>query len=398
MKALLLVLDGVGDRPIKELGYRTPLEVANTPNLDRIAELGINGILDPISPGIRAGSDTAHLALLGYDPYEIYTGRGPFEAAGIGLKLERNDIALRCNFATIDENGIVIDRRAGRISEGTEKLAKALNNIKLSKAKIIFKESVAHRAVLILRSKNEKLSYRVSDSDPHEVGKPILKVKPLENSPEAEMTANLLNEFTEKAIEVLKEHEVNKKREKEGKLPANAILMRGAGVTPNLKPFKLSSACIATTGIIKGICKLAGMDIIPAKKEYKVRFKQALEVLEKKEFLLMNIKEPDEAGHDGNFRKKIEIIEKIDESLEVIMEFAEDNYVIILGDHSTPVSVRDHTGDSVPVVICGPEVRVDDVREFNERSCAKGGLNRIKGRDVMPILLDLMNKSEKFGA
>jgi len=140
------------------------------------------------------------------------------------------------------------------------------------------------------------------------------------------------------------------------------------------------------------------MDIIPAKKEYKVRFKQALEVLEKKEFLLMNIKEPDEAGHDGDFRKKIEIIEKIDESLDEILEFAKDNYIIILGDHSTPVSVRDHTGDSVPVVICGPEVRVDTVREFNERSCAKGGLNRIKGRDVMPILLDLMNKSEKFGA
>ncbi len=398
MKALLLVLDGVGDRPVKELGYRTPLEVANTPNLDRIAELGINGILDPISPGIRAGSDTAHLALLGYDPYEVYTGRGPFEAAGIGLKLEKNDIALRCNFATIDENGIIIDRRAGRISEGTEKLAQALNKIELPRVEIIFKESVAHRAVLVLRSKNEKLSYKVSDSDPHEVGKPILKVKPLENSPEAEVTAKLLNEFTEKAIEVLKEHEVNKKREKEGKLPANAILMRGAGVTPNLKPFELNSACIATTGIIKGICRLAGMDIIEAKEEYKARFKQALEILEKKEFLLMNIKEPDEAGHDGNFRKKIEIIERIDESLGEILEFVKDNYIIILGDHSTPVSVRDHSGDSVPVVICGPEVRRDDVNEFNERSCAKGGLNRIKGRDIMPILLDLLNKSEKFGA
>ncbi|RLF60509.1 MAG: 2,3-bisphosphoglycerate-independent phosphoglycerate mutase [Thermoplasmata archaeon] len=396
MKAILLVLDGVADRPVRELDYRTPLEVAHTPNLDEFARLGINGILDPIAPGIRAGSDTSHLSILGYDPYEVYTGRGPFEAAGVGIELKEGDIALRANFATVDEKGIIRDRRAGRISEGTSELARALNKIEIEGVEIIFKESVAHRAVLVLRGKN--LSYKVSDSDPHEIGRPIKKIIPLDNSFEAKRTAEILNEFSKQARNILEKHEINKRRILEGKPPANAILLRGAGKTPKLEKFKLNSACLATTAIINGIGRLVGMEVVQTKREYGDRVKQALEILKRKEFILMNIKEADEAGHDRDYNKKIKIIEEIDEAVESLRDFITENYLIVLADHTTPVSVGDHTGDTVPVLICGPEVRRDGVSHFDERSCVSGGLGRIRGRDIMPILFDLLGKSEKFGA
>jgi 2,3-bisphosphoglycerate-independent phosphoglycerate mutase len=168
MKCLLVVCDGMADRPIKELGGKTPLEKANTPNLDSIAKNGVSGIVDTIAPGIRPGSDTAHLAILGYDPLKNYTGRGPFEAAGVGIEVQPGDIALRCNFATVDENEVVLDRRAGRIGEGTEELAQAINDLKIPGVEIKFKESTKHRGALVLRG--EGLSHQVSDSDPHREG------------------------------------------------------------------------------------------------------------------------------------------------------------------------------------------------------------------------------------
>ncbi len=389
MKAIMLVCDGIADRPLKELGSKTPLEVAKKSNMDALARSGICGILDPIAPGIRVGSDTTHLAILGYNPSEVYAGRGPFEAAGVGLRLRQGDIAFRCNFATVDENLVVLDRRAGRISRGTHKLAIAINKIKIPGVEIIFKESVAHRGVLVLRGK--KLSHKVSDSDPHVAGERVKKVKALDNSAEARKTANIVNAFSEKVHKVLREHE-----------PANMLLLRGCGASPRLKSFKerygISGACMATTGIIKGIARLAGMEVIEAKQDYRTRIKQGLSVLDRHDFLLMNIKEPDEASHDHDVKKKIQLIEEIDAALKPLLKFSKENYLLLLSDHTTSLSYGDHTGDSVPVVFCGPEVRADDVKKFDERSAAKGGTGRIRGQDLMPLLLDLMNKSEKFGA
>ena len=400
MKALMLVCDGMADRPVKELGGRTPLEVAKTPNMDRLAKNGICGIVDPIAPGVRPGSDTSHLVILGYDPYEVYTGRGPFEAAGVGLELREGDIAFRCNFATVDESLIVEDRRAGRISEGTDKLAKAINKIRIPSIELIFKESVAHRGVLVLRG--EGLSHRISDSDPHAVGVKVRKFEALDNSPEASYTAEILNHFSEEVYKVLKSHRVNLEREEKGKLPANMLLVRGCGRVPRLKTFeekyRISGACMATTGIIKGIAKFLGMRILEAEKDYVKRARMALQALDDVDFLLINVKEPDEAAHDHDFRKKISIIEDIDKMVGEFLEFSAKNYMLLLSDHTTPTSVGDHTGDAVPLVICGPEVRTDEVQEFTERTVVRGGLSRIMGRDLMPILLDLMNKSEKFGA
>ena len=177
MKGIIFVIDGMGDRPVKELGDKTPLENARTPAMDKMVEEGITGIMDTIRPGVRPGSDTAHLTLLGYDPYEVYTGRGPFEAAGINVEVKPGDIAFRCNFSTADENLIITDRRAGRIQSGTDKLAEVINNeVKLDDVEVIFKESDGHRGVLVLRGNG--LSDKITDADPKHEGNKPKTVKP----------------------------------------------------------------------------------------------------------------------------------------------------------------------------------------------------------------------------
>ena len=406
-----MIIDGMADRPIKDLGYKTPLEAANTPNMDKLAEMGINGIMDPIRPGIRAGSDTSHISILGYDPYEVYTGRGPFEAAGIGLDVIAGDIAFRCNFSTQDENGLIIDRRAGRIREGTEEIAKSINSLKLEgfeDVEIIFKESTGHRAVLVLRGGG--LSDKVSDADPKHEGKPPKKVVPLDDSPEAAKTAKILNKFVETSYNILKDHPINVMRIKEGEQPANVVLPRGVGAVPHIPPFEekygVKAVCIAETGLIKGIGRITGMDIIEVEgatggidTNLENITKSIVDVAREGsyDFMLINIDGADEAGHDGQIGEKVNFIEKVDSVIGEVMKL--DNICFILtADHSTPVSVMDHTGDPVPIVIKGPEVRVDDITEFNERTATKGGLCRIRGSDVMNILMDFMNKSDKFGA
>jgi 2,3-bisphosphoglycerate-independent phosphoglycerate mutase len=408
VKGIIMIMDGMADRPIKELGYRTPLETAKTPNMDKMAKMGICGLMDPIKPGIRAGSDTSHISILGYDPYTVYTGRGPFEAAGVGVDVLPGDIAFRCNFSTADENGIITDRRAGRIREGTDKIAETINSMELEEGvEVIFKESTGHRAVLVLRG--EGLSDKISDADPKHEGKSPKEVVPLEETAEARKTAELLNRFIQESYKMLKDHPVNLKRIEEGENPANIIIPRGAGAVPHVQPFGekygLKPVCIAETGLIKGIGKIAGMDLVDidgATGGIDTNLENIqggiLETASKDyDFLLINVDGADEAGHDGQMEEKVKFIEKADSIVGEIMKL-EDVYYILTADHSTPISVMDHTGDPVPIVIKGPEVRVDDVEEFNERSVTRGGLCRIRGNNIMDILMDLMNRSAKFGA
>ncbi|MBU4535535.1 MAG: 2,3-bisphosphoglycerate-independent phosphoglycerate mutase [Euryarchaeota archaeon] len=410
MTGIIMIIDGMADRPLKEIDYKTPLEAANIPHMDKMAKSGINGIMDPIKPGIRAGSDTSHISILGYDPYEVYTGRGPFEAVGVGLDVMPGDIAFRCNFSTSNEEGIITDRRAGRIREKTDEIASTLNSMQIEgfeDVEIIFKESTGHRAVLLLRGKG--LSDQVSDSDPKYDGKSPKEVLALDSSPEAIKTAAILNKIVKKSYDLLKDHPVNMKRRENGENPANIILPRGAGAVPDVMPFNekygLKSACIAETGLIKGIARLAGMDVVEVDgatggidTNLNNIAKSILEHAQKDyEFILINIDGADEAGHDGDLQEKIKFIEKVDAVVEKVKQIPE-TYFILTADHSTPISVMDHTGDPVPIVINGPEIRVDDVEQFNENAATKGGLCRIRGSDVMNILLDLMNKSEKFGA
>ena len=412
MKGIILIMDGMGDRPIKELDNKTPLEAANTPNMDKMAAEGVTGIMDSISPGIIPGSDTAHLSILGYDHYEVSTGRGPFEADGVGVDVLPGDIAFRCNFSTADDNLIVSDRRAGRIKEGTKEIVETLNTMKLDDypdIKIIFKESTGHRAVLVLRG--EGLSDKVSDADPKIEGNKPKEVKSLDDSNESKKTADILNQLVKKSYEMLKNHPVNLKRIEENEPPANIIIPRGAGEVPIVESlnekYGVKSACIAETGLIMGIGRFAGMDIIEMDgvtggidtNLYNIRDTIVEQVKNSEyDFFLINIDGADEAGHDGQIKEKTEFIEKVDEIvMSEIIKF-ENVYIYLTADHSTPISVKNHSGDPVPVIIRGPEVRVDDVKEFSEIACAKGGLNRIKGSDVMNIMMDLMNYAHKFGA
>ena len=405
-KALLIILDGLGDRAIRELGFKTPLQFAETPHLDKIARMSMVGLMDPIAPGIRAGSDTSHLNLLGYDPYKVYTGRGPFEAAGLDMDIEPGDVAFRCNFATVDENLVVVDRRAGRIKEGTHELVSAINGMKIEDVEIFVKEGVEHRAALVLRGSG--LSPYVSDVDPHDTGLKIHEAKPLK--PEAEKTARILNEFVKRAYEILKEHPVNKEREKKGLKPANILLPRGAGMAPHLenfeKKYNMKAACVVGTPLIRGICKLAGIhpiDFPGATGSYdtdmKGKIREAIKALARQDydFVLVNIKATDIAGHDMLPRKKVEVIERIDEAMGYLLEILpEDIVVVITADHSTPCSVGDHSGDAVPIMIYAEDSRAEGF-EFNEVACAKGSL-RIRGSDLMQMILNATNRADKFGA
>lgn len=405
-KILLIIFDGLADRPVKELGNKTPLEAAPKPNLDWFASNGMNGLLDPVGPGIRPGSDTSHLALFGYDPFKVYTGRGPFEAAGVGIELQKGDVALRCNFATVDGDLILTDRRAGRIREGTEDLAAALDGMKLGRVKVVFRAGTEHRAALVFRGKG--LSPRITDTDPHEEGRPILLSKPLESH--AKATAKALNAFTRKAYDILNEHPVNQARVAKGEAPANMVVSRGAGIAPDLEPVPtklgVKAAGIAGVALIKGMFRAVGMDVIEVAgatggldTDMVAKAEAALKALETYDLVVVNVKAADLCGHDGLALEKIKVVERIDQMMgRVKAGLGPDVILALTADHSTPCAVKDHSGDPVPVSIFGEGLRVDEVPHFDERSVSRGCLGRVCGKDLMPMLMNVANRTEKFGA
>lgn len=408
-KALIIIGDGMGDRPVPELNGKTPLEVAKTPNMDRLAAEGISGLMDPIAPGIRAGSDTAHLAILGYNPYEYYTGRGPFEAAGIGMDVKHGDVSFRCNFSTVDENMTVLDRRAGRITEGTHDLAKAVDGMKIEDVTVFFKESIAHRGALVLRGPG--LGAKISDTDPHTEGAKVLISKAEdENDAESVKTARIVNEFVKRSYELLKDHPVNKERIAKGENPANIILPRGVGFAPKMKSFdethNAKSACIVEVGLVKGIGKYLGMDVIDVDgatggmdSNIMAIGEAVVKAFKDHNFILCNVKGTDVGGHDGTAEGKIKIIEEIDEMLGYLLKNLDGNTnIAVTADHATPITFKDHSGDPVPIVFWGPGVLSDDVTKFSERAAMKGGIQRICGMDVTNILTQLMGIQTKFGA
>lgn len=408
-KAILLIADGLGDRPIKSLGDRTPLEAAAKPNLDKLAAEGECGLMDPIGPGVRAGSDTSHLAILGYDPYKYYTGRGPFEAAGIGMDVKKGDVAFRCNFSTVDDNMVVIDRRAGRITSDTNQFTALVNGLELNGVQSAFKESVAHRGALILRGPG--LGADITDTDPHHEGAKVIKSEPCDpNSAADAKTAAAVNEFVKKSYELLKNHPINKERIAKGLNPANIILPRGGGIGPDMESFEcehgLKAACVAETGLINGVARYVGMAIteVPgatggADSNLINMADAILERLKDFDFVLCNVKGADLGGHDDAPQVKMDMIRKLDEMVaHLVARLPANTYIVLTADHSTPCEVMDHSGDPVPIVYWGNGVRTDRCERFDERSVTSGGLGRIRGIDVMKILTNLMGVQEKFGA
>ena len=410
MGVLLVVCDGMADRPVVELGRRTPLQVAETPNMDKLAEVGSCGIMDPVAPGIPPGSDVANMALLGYDPYEHYAGRGALEALGAGLELGPGDVAFRCNFATVDASGVVLDRRAGRIStEKASVLAEAIREA-LEKAdfgvEVEFVNTVQHRAVLVLRG--EGLSKAISDTDPKVVGKPIKECVPLEDTAEARRTAEVVNRLTAFFREVLSSHPLNKELPK----PANAILMRGAGSLPELKPlgelYGIRGACISAVALIKGVCRAAGLEVLDVPgatgsydTDLGAKFSKAIWALGNGyDFVFLHIKATDVASHDHAVDKKVWFIGEVDKALGGALEALslDEDYVVLTADHTTSLRTGQHEGDPVPLAIAGPEARPDGVERFDEISCSLGCLCRLRGVDLMPILMNLLGKVRRFGA
>lgn len=406
-KAIFVVFDGLGDRPIKEFGNKTPLEYAKTPNFDRIAKDSICGLSNALGRGARPGSDTSHLEIFGYDINKYYTGRGPIEVAGLGIKLMPGDIAFRGNLETVDDKFNIIDRRAGRISDVTEH-AQIMNNTEIDGVKFMVYPSVAHRVGVVMRGKG--LSANITDADPHDGNMPVNEVKATDGSKEAEFTASVLNKFIKLSYEKLKDLKSNKERISKGLFPANIILVRGAGIQKEVPSFKerygLDACCIAGGGLYKGIGAYLGMEVIPVKgatatpdTDVRAKFVEAKKQLQNYDFVFVHVKPTDSLAEDGNFEGKKAFIEKCDKAMAELLDLPDNVMLVLTADHSTACSLKAHTADPVPICIkAGSEVRVDNVRKFSEREFALGGLGRLQGKDIMPIVLNVMGKLHLIGA
>ncbi len=424
-KILYVVLDGLGDRPIPDLGNKTPLEAAQTPGLDSLAAKGICGLVYPVAKGISPESDIAVISILGYDPHKYYTGRGPLEAHAVGVKVRDGDIAFRANFSTVNEKMEIVDRRAGRnlTTEEATKLSQEINRkVKLSShtATFLFKNTVEHRAVLVIRSKDRKLSGQVGNTDPaygregllgvalRTYSKNVQKCVPLEDAadPEgAKIAADLTNEFTEKSHKVLNTSAVNKNRVKRGSLPANIILNRDAGdglpkFPSMMERYGLKFGCIVEMPVEMGIALLTGMHPIeiPVSAEglearYGTVVKAVLSELPDFDGIYVHIKGPDVPGHDGDYKLKKEIIEKIDRFfISPVIQGIDwrQTVIIVTADHSTPCLMKVHSDDPVPILVSGGGIqpRQGGVKEFSEKACAKGELGEMTGQDIMPTVVN----------
>lgn len=410
-RVLIIVCDGMADRPTRARGFQTPLTMAKKRYIDGLARTGSIGLMYPIGPGISPGSDTSHLAILGYDPYKYYTGRGALEAVGAGITLNPGEIAFRCNFATVDNNMIVIDRRVKPTPEERTDFALTINKLNLGYPKISlrFVPTVGHRAILILRG--EGISRRVSDTDPHVEGRAVQRSTPWDDGEDSEHTADFMNEFTARSHLALKEHPANKERIKRGLPPVNVILSRGPGTIPPIQTltakYSITAACVAVVPVVRGICRLAGMNLIDVQgatggldTDYAAKADAAIAAMKEHDLVLLHIKAPDVASHYGDLEKKVWTIERIDEAVKRILESLDLNtcYVVLTSDHATPVTVRDHSADPVPILIAGPDFDESETPTFSEKTAAAGNLGTICALNLMPILMSRLGKTGKFGS
>jgi len=385
-KIVFIVLDGIGGHPLAPSG-KTELETAFTPNLDKLASRSISGLSIPIEPGITPGSGPGHLALFGYNPFEHNIGRGVLAALGIGFPLKPSDIAARINFCSVDSDGIITDRRAGRIPTSVcAQLTKELQKIKIKGAEIFVRPIRDHRATLIIRATG--LGGDISDSDPQKEG---FKPKPLigENAG-SKKTIKIVDQFLEKSQKIL----ANKK-------PANMILLRGFAKYrkfPTMTEFfQLNPACIASYPMYKGVARLIGMKIIEGAETLDDEIRLFKENFHHHDFFFIHVKKTDSAGEDGNFKEKIKAIEEFDKKLTKILRLHPD-VIVITGDHSTPSILKSHSWHPVPLLIYSKYCRPDANKNFGESHCLRGGLGIINAQNIMSLALANALKLEKFGA
>ena len=392
-KILLVVLDGLGGLPMIPEGP-TELEAARTPNLDALAARSICGMSTPVAPGITPGSGPGHLSLFGYDPIECLVKRGVLSALGIGFDLQHGDLAARGNFCSVDpETGEITDRRAGRIgSDLGARLCEKLNEVQLDGVDRVFVEpGKEYRFALILRG--EGLEDGLTGTDPQETGVPPLPVKA--TRPEAEATAELVNQWLEKAREVLA------KDAKENNHPANSCNLRGLAKEPGLPQmpdvYKMRCACIATYPMYKGVAKLAGMDILSTGPTIEEEVATLKESWQDYDFFFFHVKKIDSRGEDGDFSAKAAVIEHFDEVLPDMLAL-EPDVVIVTGDHSTPARWKNHSWHELPILLWSRYVRRDDATTFGERPCMRGGLGHINHVDLLPLAMANAGRLDKYGA
>ena len=385
-KIVLLIMDGLGGLPYPGSG-KTELEAASTPNLDQLAARSICGLHDPISPGITPGSGPAHLALFGYDPLQYDIGRGVLETLGIDFDLQEQDLAARGNFCTVDEKGLVVDRRAGRIpTDKSTGLCQLLNRIQLDGVQLFVNPVKEHRFSLVFRG--DDLSAELTESDPQQVGLAPMTIKAL--SPEAERAARIANEFVGKAkVALAKSH------------PANMVLMRGFSKYPNLpkmsEVYRLNPAAIATYPMYRGLAKLVGMKILATGENIEAEFATLRQHYEEHDFFYLHVKKTDSAGEDGNFEAKVKAIEEVDARLPQLLSLTPD-VMIVTGDHSTPALLGGHSWHPVPVLLYSRWCRPDGLNEFSERACRSGSLGRLPAVELMPLAMAYAQKLNKLGA
>jgi 2,3-bisphosphoglycerate-independent phosphoglycerate mutase len=402
-KIILFVIDGVGGFPLPETGL-TELETACIPNLDKLAARGITGMTIPIAPGVAPGSGVAHLALFGYDPFKYAIGRGAIAAYGVGLDMDKDDMAVRVNFATYSSSGAVLNRRGGlppgeRLSTGQSKeLCKLLQDIKLPDVDIIIKNVLDYRSVVIF--KGENLHPHLSDSDPQAIGDDVLphKVKALDSK--AKHAAKIAKAFIKEANKILR-----KEAGVIAKLPDemhSGILTRGYAGKPEIPSMRdlyglNKMGAIATYPDYRGVARIAGMDIVYDGHELVEEFDVLEKVIKDHDFVFFHVKKTDSAGEDGDFDKKVHLLEELDE-LVPRLEALNPEVIVITGDHATPAMYKAHSWHTVPFTLVGEWCRPDDVKAFSESACQHGALGQFYASEIMLYALGHARRIAKFGA
>ena len=395
MKYLLIVGDGMADYPVPELEDRTPLQVANKPNMDMIAAKGCSGLLKTVPEGLTPGSGTAILSVLGYDPTVYYTGRGPFEAAARNIKLNENDVAYRCNLIT-EKAGILVDYSADHITNSeSAKLIEAIKEHFEKRGAVEFFAGLGYRHFLILRNYMNKEI--VDCTPPHDArGVEVSKILPKAITKEAEGVGELLSRLILDSQKVLENHPVNVARKEAGKRPGNMIWPWGGGRKPVMPTFiekyGVTSAVISAVDLVKGIGIYAGMKVVEVPgatglydTNYEGKAEYALEALGDNDMVCVHVEAPDEAGHSRDYTLKTKTIEDLDKRLlgHILDGIKEECVIAVLPDHPTPIKIGTHTSDPVPFAIYAPNVKADGVKQFDEASAKKGKFGLIEGEEFM---------------
>jgi len=416
---IYVLLDGIGDLPHPDLKGMTPLKYAKTPNLDRIAKNGTIGEVISVGKGIAPQSDIAVFNMLGYKfANSTYVGRGVIESIGVGIDFKNGDIALRGNFATVNDERIIVDRRAGRRIEREDAIAisKELEQkVKFSnpKASVVIGPTIGHRVIVRIRCDGQFLSPEISNTDPAYaridgmgVAKAVgdyLKIEksfPLNESESAKLSASLVNEFTEQSLQIMKNSEINKKRKDQGKKLLNSILLRDAGnkfpdVIPINQLHDMRFSCIVDMPVEIGIAKVLQMKtfIAGGLTDYEEKARVAAKAMETENAIYVHIKGPDEFGHDGDAIGKMKNIEEIDTRFfGTLLDIIDTSKIsiVISGDHSTPCINKSHSDDPVPVLISGDSVKKDGTTRFTEEEAKKGNIGLLAGADVIKTAISLL--------